>query len=90
MMLLSLTLALIVPFASGAVQRAPALIARQGLTGFNIETLCGPSPVDCGNGWCCVRGSTCITALTGEPACRDGILTDVGGYVLHLFDNIIK
>ena len=55
------------------------LIPRQSNGVVTIETFCGASPVDCGNGWCCVIGSTCVTTPKGETACQDGILTDAGG-----------
>ncbi|KAK6542322.1 hypothetical protein TWF694_006281 [Orbilia ellipsospora] len=41
--------------------------------------LCGPDPVDCGNGWCCDLGNICVTNTGKDPVCRDTILTNSDG-----------
>ncbi|KAF2003155.1 hypothetical protein P154DRAFT_112164 [Amniculicola lignicola CBS 123094] len=49
----------------------------------SIQDVCGTSPVDCGNGWCCFVGQECIEPANSdsEPLCRDNVLTDLGGPV---------
>ena len=32
----------------------------------DLESICGEGAQDCKNGWCCVSGTTCITALDGD------------------------
>ncbi|ORY15111.1 hypothetical protein BCR34DRAFT_585244 [Clohesyomyces aquaticus] len=76
-MLISSVPLLLCSVFSGTVIGAVHPAKRQ----FNtISEICGPNPVDCHNGWCCMTGQECIPASgNDEPQCRDNILTDLGG-----------
>ncbi|KAL2059748.1 hypothetical protein VTL71DRAFT_10132 [Oculimacula yallundae] len=56
----------------GALSTSPRLASRQ-ING------CGPSPVDCGNGWCCWGGNTCQAAPEDSFVCIDTIFPKSDG-----------
>ena len=51
---------------------SPLLASRQVLD-------CGSSPVDCGEGWCCLAGNICQPAPNNGFVCIDQILTNSDG-----------
>lgn len=58
-MLLVLLVSLLVPIANAKTEAAKR----------SISEFCGPSPVDCGNGWCCIAAMKCIPG--DPPTCED-------------------
>src|SRR6187402_3208555 len=49
---------------------------------------CGFSPVDCGDGWCCVFGETCQPAPNNGFVCIDSFLTNADGLVTAFLDRL--
>lgn len=65
----------------------PITVLAQGLPVGNpngvilgVFAMCGTNPVDCGNGWCCLAGQTCVSGSRGDNTmCNDPVLTDGNG-----------
>jgi len=47
---------------------------------LGLFAMCGTSPVDCGNGWCCLAGQTCTSGKNGpNTMCNDNSLISSSG-----------
>lgn len=48
---------------------------------LGIYAMCGNDPIDCGQGWCCLKGQQCVTDAKNIIMCYDPDLSEANKYV---------
>jgi len=80
LLLPSIFLPLVVLAQTGTIFQGPEVIGNKVGTILGIFAMCGTSPVDCGNGWCCLAGQSCTGGKNGaNTMCYDPSLVSNTG-----------
>ena len=48
---------------------------------LGVFAMCGGDPVDCGQGWCCLKDQKCVIERSSAIACYDDELSMANKYV---------